>query len=61
MEFYNVKKRARVVIEDSKCTPVVLSQWTLQGTRQTYAAKAVDDDGTAVIKFITKQQYDSLK
>ena len=61
-ELYNVRKKAKVQIDDSKCTKVIYSKKTKSGAIQEhYAVKAVDDDGTNLTKFITKAAYDSLK
>ena len=60
-ELYNVKKKAKVRIDDSKCTKVVYSRKTKSGAGQEhYAIKAVDDDGTHLTKFITKAAYEAL-
>ena len=61
-ELYNVKKKAKVKIDESKCTKVIYSKKTKSGAIQEhYAIKAVDDDGTHLTKFITKAVYDALK
>ena len=61
-ELYNVKKKAKVKIDESKCTKVIYSKKTKSGAIQEhYAIKAVDDDGTHLTKFITKAAYDALK
>ena len=61
-ELYNVKKKAKVKIDDSKCTKVVYSKKTKSGAVLAhYAIKAVDDDGTHLTKFITKAVFDKLK
>ena len=60
-ELYNVKKKAKVKIDDSKCSKVIYSKKTKSGAVQEhYAIKAIDDDGTHLTKFITKKAYDSL-
>lgn len=61
MEFYNVKKRAKVKIADAKCTKVVYTRKTKAGTTQKrYAVKAKDDDGTNLTKFIKQADYEKL-
>ena len=61
-ELYNVKKKAKVQIDDSKCSKVIYSKKTKNGSIQEhYAIKAIDDDGTHLTKFITKAAYESLK
>lgn len=61
MEFYNVKKRAKVKIADAKCEKVIYKRETATGIQERYAAKAIDDDGTKLTAFITKAAYDKLK
>ena len=61
-ELYNVKKKAKVRIDDSKCTKVIYSRKTKSGiVQEHYAIKAIDDDGTHLTKFITKAAYDALQ
>lgn len=60
MEFYNVKKREKVQIDDSKCVKVVYNRQTSKGVQKRYAVKATDTDGMALTKFISKEVYDSL-
>ena len=61
-ELYNVKKKAKVKIDDSKCTKVIYSRKTKSGVvQEKYAVKAIDDDGIHLTKFITKAAYDALK
>ena len=61
MKFYNVKKRAAVVIKVDKCEKIIYKRETANGIQERYAAKAVDDDGTKLTAFITKAAYDKLK
>lgn len=60
MEFYNVKKRAKVKIADAKCEKVVYKRKTSTGVQERYAVRAVDNDGTNLTKFISKDTYDAL-
>ena len=61
MEFYNVKKRAKVKIAEAKCTKVVYTRKTKAGTTQKrYAVKAQDNDGTHLTKFVTQADYEKL-
>ena len=61
MEFYNVKKRAKVQIAEAKCTKVVYERTTKAGTKQKrFAVKAKDDDGTNLTKFIKQADYEKL-
>jgi hypothetical protein len=56
MKFYNVRKKCRVIIPDSKCT-----KRKIEGkTRTTYMVKAVDVDGTKLTLFTNKEIYDAL-
>lgn len=60
MEFYNVKKKAKVKIADANCEKVVFSKKTSKGIQKRYAARSVDTDGTPVMKFITEKDYEKL-
>jgi hypothetical protein len=56
MEFYNVKKRQKVNVPDSKVKKTIYGQ----PNRQRYAVRAVDDDGTNLTKFVSKEMFDRL-
>ena len=59
-EFYNVKKKAKVSIDDSKIEKVKYEKETKSGSVQVrYAFKAVDDDGTKLTKFCSKADWDA--
>ena len=57
MEFYNVKTRQKVNISESNLRKRTLIQKT---GRHTYAVTA-DEDGTTLLRFVSKKQYDSLQ
>lgn len=57
MEFYNVKKREKVQVAD---TEVKKTTYEGKGGSVRYAVRAVDDDGTTLTKFISKDVFDSL-
>ena len=61
MEFYNVKKKAKVKIADSKCVKVEYPRETSKGVQIRYGVKAVDDDGTNLTIFVSKDKYDKIK
>tara|TARA_A100001011_G_C13970731_1_gene699157 strand:- start:412 stop:606 length:195 start_codon:yes stop_codon:yes gene_type:complete len=61
IEFYNVKKRKKVSIDESKIEKVEYNRKLKDGSTQVrYAFKAVDDDGTNLTKFCSKADYDKL-
>jgi hypothetical protein len=61
IEFYNVKKRKKVKIEESNVTKVTYERKTSSGDVQIrYAVKAVDDDGTNLTKFCSKANWDAI-
>lgn len=61
MEFYNVKKKEKVIIDDSLVKKVAIEKTTKNGkTVIRYAFKSVDEDGTKVTKFCSKASYDSF-
>ena len=57
MEFYNVKKRVKVNISEDQIKKTVYEG---KGGQKRFAARAVDDDGTTLTKFISKEAFDSL-
>lgn len=59
MEFYNVKKREHVTIDDKKCQKIIYTKETTKGIQYRYAARATDN-GTNLTKFISKETYDKL-
>lgn len=61
IEFYNVKKRAKVEIEESSMKKVKYEKKTADGTQVRYAFRAVDDDGTKLTKFCSKADWDKSK
>ncbi|RAP25033.1 hypothetical protein DID73_00590 [Candidatus Marinamargulisbacteria bacterium SCGC AG-343-K17] len=60
IEFYNVKKRKKVQIDESNIEKVEYKRDTTKGTQIRYAFKAQDDDGTNLTKFCSKADYDKL-
>ena len=61
IEFYNVKKRKKVDIDESKIEKVTYDRELKDGSTQTrYAFKAQDDDGTKLTKFCSKVDFDGL-
>lgn len=60
VEFYNVKKKAKVNIDASKIEKVEYKKETSKGESVRYAFKAVDDDGTKLTKFCSKADYDKF-
>jgi hypothetical protein len=61
IEFYNVKKRAKVKKSASSIEKVTYDRKLKDGSTQTrYAFKAVDDDGTNLTKFCSKSDFDQL-
>ena len=61
VEFYNVKKKQKVTIAKDKVEKVTYEIKTKTGKVQTkYAFKAVDDDGTKLTKFASKDAWETL-
>lgn len=54
MQFYNLKLRKHEEIANSECTKVVYN-----GKSPRYAFRAVGSDGTKLIKFCSKADYDA--
>ncbi len=61
IEFYNVKKKKKVQIDESNVEKHSYERTTKTGkTSIRYAMKAVDEDGTKLTKFCSKDDYDKL-
>ena len=60
IEFYNVKKRQKVSIDESGIEKVEYKRETSKGTQVRYAFRAKDDDGTNLTKFVSKTDYDNI-
>jgi hypothetical protein len=61
IEFYNVKKRKKVSINETNVEKVKYDRTLKDGSTQTrYAFKAVDDDGTNLTKFCSKTDWDNI-
>lgn len=61
IEFYNVKKKTKVQVSESNVEKKTYERITKSGKKTIrYALAAVDDDGTKLTKFCSKDVYDSL-
>ena len=61
IEFYNVKKKEKVKIKESKVTKHEYPKVSKNGIKVVrYAFKSVDDDGTKLTKFCSKADYDAF-
>ena len=60
IEFYNVRKKAKVQKDESEVNPVKYEKITKTGKKVTrYGLKSVDD-GTKLTKFCSKEVYEQL-
>lgn len=60
IEFYNVKKRKKVSIDEKSVKKVKYERKTSKGVQVRYAVKAVDNDGTNLTKFCSKADWDKI-
>ena len=61
IEFYNVKKKEKVQIDESKITKQSMERTTKTGKISIrYALRAIDDDGMKLTKFCSKADYDKI-
>jgi hypothetical protein len=61
IEFYNVKKKKKVQIDESKVTKQAMERTTKTGKLSVrYALRAIDDDGVKLTKFCSKADYDNI-
>ncbi|RJO61939.1 hypothetical protein C4544_01515 [candidate division WS5 bacterium] len=57
MQFYNVKKREKVEVDEEKLKKTTYKG---KGGQVRYAVRAVDDDGTNLTRFVSKDDWDGL-
>ena len=61
IEFYNVKKKQKVQIDESNVSRHSMERTTKTGKISTrYALRAIDDDGVKLTKFCSKADYDKI-
>ncbi len=61
IEFYNVKKKEKVSINEADVKKHSYETTTKTGKKSVrYALKAVDEDGTKLTKFCSKADFDKL-
>ena len=61
IQFYNVKKKQKVEVDQSKVTKHAYEKTAKSGKLTIrYALKAVDEDGTKLTKFCSKADYDAI-
>lgn len=60
IQFYNVKKREKVSIDESAVKKVKYERSTGGGPQVRYALKAQDDDGTNLTKFCSESDWKAL-
>jgi hypothetical protein len=58
VEFYDVKHRKKVTIDDSKVTKIKITQ---KNGQVRYAFRALTDDGRKLTKFCSKADWDAKK
>ncbi len=63
VEFYNVKKKAKVEIAEASVTAYKYERELKKSGKMStrYGLKAVDDDGTNLAKFCNKEEHDRVK
>lgn len=57
MQFFNVKKREKVDVPEDQIKKTVYKG---KSGQMRYAVRAVDDDGTNLTRFVSKDDYDAL-
>lgn len=60
MQFYNVKSRAKVEIDESELSKKKFVRTTKSGGTQTRYAARANVDGTTLTRFITEADYNRL-
>lgn len=59
VEFYNVKSRQKVMIDDDKVTKTKYSRQAKDGSTQYRYALRAEDMGTKLTKFVSKDAWDA--
>jgi hypothetical protein len=59
VEFYNVKTRAKVQIDDSKVSKTKYSRQAKDGSMQYRYALRAEDNGVKLTKFVSKDAWDA--
>ncbi|BCW98458.1 MAG: hypothetical protein KatS3mg024_1285 [Armatimonadota bacterium] len=59
MEFYDVKRRAKVVIPDDRLRKQKFERITARGTQVRYAVTA-QEGGSRLFKFVSREVYEGL-
>ena len=61
IEFYNVKKKTKVLIDSARVSKKTYEKLTKAGKLWIrYCLKAIDEDGTKLSKFCAKADFDSI-
>tara|TARA_Y100001973_G_C5134512_1_gene299585 strand:+ start:123 stop:314 length:192 start_codon:yes stop_codon:yes gene_type:complete len=61
IQFYNVKKKQKVLISEDKVEKVKIEKPSKNGVLRTrYAFKAVDEDGTKLTRFCSEADYNNF-
>lgn len=60
IEFYDVKKRAKVSVPVSQVKKKTFKRMTKNGTEQVRYAVTAEVDGSRLTKFVSKDTWDSL-
>ena len=60
IEFYNVRKKSKVQIEEKDITPVKYERVTKTGKHVTRYGLKSEDEGTKLTKFCSKEVYDAM-
>lgn len=62
IEFYNVRKKEKVTVSETEVEKVEYKSTSKKGKEVIrYGVKAVDEDGTKLTKFVSKDTYDSIQ
>ncbi|HJO91801.1 MAG TPA: hypothetical protein QF753_00235 [Victivallales bacterium] len=62
VEFYNISKKSSVLIPEKNCRKIsfnIVKEYNM--FRRRFTVQAKDNDGSALLKVITKDKYDQLE
>ncbi len=60
INFFNVKKKLAVNIDEEDCRKVIYVRKTSKGNQERYAVRAQDSDGANLTKFVSKETFEKL-
>lgn len=61
MEFYNVKTKSKITVDEKHIKKQTLTRETSKGKTQTRYALVAEVDGTRLFRFVNQETFNSVK